>query len=162
MATKEAYDVRDEKDLENAIGGVMAGVENDWRDATFKPVLEQAVKDLENDHQGFFDAAQDATGAPWPPLAPATVRRKGHDTILVETGALRKSLTSKGGDAIREIFDEPQEGFSFGTSDPKAPFHQAGTERMPARPPVGMTEERLDQICDEIADSMVDQLTFQV
>lgn len=31
----------------------------------------------------------------WRPLAPSTVQRKGHDTILIETGQLRQSISSR-------------------------------------------------------------------
>lgn len=36
-----------------------------------------------------FASGRDAYGNPWAPLAASTVRRKGFDTILVETGAGR-------------------------------------------------------------------------
>lgn len=153
------YDAESQKDIESIFGGIMVLVETAAKKVRFNRLLKQLLKDLEKDHRGYFDREADSDGRSWPPLSPFTIARKGHDTILVETGAMRASLTRKTSDAIRDVFtDGPQPGLVFGTGDEKAPFHQYGTRKMPARPPVGMTDERLDDICDNIADAMVDQI----
>lgn len=57
--------------------------------------------------------------------------------ILVATGALRAGLTSQGGAGnVRRIDATTME---VGTSDPKAPFHQFGTSRMPRRQVIDFT-----------------------
>lgn len=60
----------------------------------------------------------------WAELSPVTIMRKGHNRILIQTGALRSSFRmSIRGDEVW-----------IGTSDPKAIIHQFGQGRIPARP----------------------------
>jgi phage gpG-like protein len=78
----------------------------------------------------------------WAPLKPATVAqkaRRGHDPrILRATGALFGSLTSRGGPNHLEKISANE--WFYGTSDPKAKFHQKGTRRMPRRPVIEFSE----------------------
>jgi phage gpG-like protein len=63
-------------------------------------------------------------GGSWKRLAPSTIERKGHDTILVDTGALKASVTEAG--APFQILDFDKEGLNFGTDRPWAFVHQYG------------------------------------
>ncbi len=98
-------------------------------------------------HQSFLDGEKrrfDDEGPGWAPLAPSTVARKGFATILVETGALKASLTED--KAPGAVYREMPDGLEMGTDyrSPRqggrwasvalASFHQFGTRRMPARP----------------------------
>jgi phage gpG-like protein len=73
-------------------------------------------------------------GGSWQHLKPDTVRRKGSSIILVQTGALRDSLTKPG--AQFQILRIGNTELEFGTSRPDAAVHQTGTRdgRIPARP----------------------------
>ncbi|MFA7097234.1 MAG: phage virion morphogenesis protein [Gammaproteobacteria bacterium] len=62
---------------------------------------------------------------PWAPLAASTVRRKGHDKLLYETGHLGDSIT---------LGDVTSREATVGTDAPYSIFHQLGTKRMAARP----------------------------
>jgi hypothetical protein len=66
-----------------------------------------------------------AGGGKWRPLAPSTIRKKGHSRILFERGKLIKSWRMR-----------TSSGYSVSvySEDPKAIFHEEGTSRMPARP----------------------------
>lgn len=77
----------------------------------FKPVL------------GEMEAEQWASNGhgEWPPLAPSTVARKGHSTILVDTGALRASLVDPGS-AMRIMGVDAE----YGTNIGYAFYHQDG------------------------------------
>lgn len=108
------------------------------------------------EHKEHFSREKDSSGASWPPLAPSTIKRKGHDRILVEHGDLQRSLETVGGP--NNIAATTGQGLLFGTSDPKAGFHQSGTRNMPARPPVGVSLARVNQLTEMIADSAVDQI----
>lgn len=141
------------------LGGVYVEIEEKFNRADYTEVLEKQPDKLRKDHADYFAKAQDATGQAWPPLAPSTVKRKGHATILVEHGDLQASLVGQGGANIAEV---THRGVNFGTSDEKAPFHQSGTSRMPARPAVGITEERVDAVANEVADFLVEQLKFKI
>ncbi len=70
----------------------------------------------------------------WAPLAPSTRAKKGTGSrILVDSGALKGSLTGPGSGSIRKITPDEME---VGTSISYAQYHQHGTSRMPMRKPV--------------------------
>lgn len=63
----------------------------------------------------------------WRPLSPATILRKGHSTILVDTGRLRESVEFKAEREYVEVgsFNMPERIYGE--------FHQKGTDRIPQR-----------------------------
>ena len=132
-------------------------------DATdYSQLLNGTIDKLESQHLDMFNSEQDSSGEPWAPLRPSTIKRKGHAIRLVERGDLKESLAGRSGDSIRDVFREQGLGITalvFGTSDEKAGFHQEGTSRMPARPPVGITDELTDEITEGVASETVRQLT---
>jgi len=79
----------------------------------------------------------------WPPLAPATVKAKGTKGagILRLSDRLFNSVTDRGGENIarmrRSSFGYKYE---FGTNVPYAEFHQFGTDNLPSRKVLQMTE----------------------
>ncbi|RIJ76611.1 hypothetical protein D1871_11095 [Nakamurella silvestris] len=79
-------------------------------------------------------------GGGWAPLSPGYAAYKAARfpgrPILVRTGEMRDSLTHRpfGIDTVGDTRAE------FGTADPKAKYHQHGTSKMPARPPVKVSE----------------------
>lgn len=95
---------------------------------------------LDSEERQFASQGGYASGG-WAPLAPSTLagkRRAGQDQrILHAEGDLRASLTRRGGDHLEEVTDS---SLVFGTTDPKAKFHQFGTSTMPRRRPVELTE----------------------
>lgn len=125
-----------------------------------RDLMEGEVAEVEEETRSRFESQVASDGSAWAPLVPATIARKGHSRILVETGRLGVSLTQTGHpDAVIEIVDEPgQGGFSRGTGVEYAGFHQKGTARMPARPPVGVTEEYCDGFAERAADHLVENL----
>ena len=125
-------------------------------EADYTGLLRQEEQEIAQDHASYFAQARAANGQPWPDLSPVTVAKKGHATILVDKGDLRRSLIDPAGpNHVGEVFER---GLSFGTADPKAPYHQRGTSRMPARPPVGLTPERVTDIAEGVADTVVELL----
>lgn len=75
-----------------------------------------------------FAKGQTPTGENWAPLAPGTIRGKGHSRVLVDTGKLRDSfdamLTERGDTHTLTVF----------STDENLKFHEFGTETMPKRP----------------------------
>lgn len=122
--------------------------------ADYTEVLEPFQQTLAEQHAGMFAGEFDSNLIDWEPLKPSTIKRKGHDRILVEHGDLMRSLVTVGGSD--NVHDVQPRGLIYGTSDPKALFHQFGTVKMPARPPVGVSEENLDKLVDQVADSTVE------
>ena len=86
----------------------------------------------------------DAEGRPqrWPQLAASTVRRRGSaHPILVETGRLRQAVASCQTYLQKNIL-------IVKVSGPRAEvahWHQFGTRRMPARPPLQLTQEQIGE-----------------
>lgn len=80
----------------------------------------------------------------WRPLAESTIRKKGHDTILVDSDQLRQGATSidtwqiSGG--IATMFDPVEYGH----------WHISGTTHMPARNFVGLDGTTEDALAEEL------------
>jgi phage gpG-like protein len=90
-----------------------------------------------------------AIGFYWaPPLEP---ERKTNPTLLVETGALRSSLTNpSAGLPPTEV------ELRFGSDVSYAHFHQFGTRKMPARKFLGIPPE-IDQGVTDILAAMIEE-----
>lgn len=95
-------------------------------------------------------------GEAWAPLAESTVKKKGHDRILYESGDLLASLVEVGGPGnINEASDH---GSIYGTEVPYAIFHETGTSRMPARPAIGLNDEAVDILADRVANATIEAI----
>lgn len=68
-----------------------------------------------------FDSRGAATGTPWRPQSPATVRRHGASPILERTGGLRRSYTQEGAGNHRSIIGGSTG--RFGSTHPLARLH---------------------------------------
>lgn len=149
----EEFTVQEFESWWNSLVGVM-------QDTQFVDDLGEQMDRLEKQHSGYFATGQGPSGDAWGPNAPSTVKRKGHANVLIDTKRLRDSLTSRRGDgAIREIVSEPpNSGLSFGTSVEYSIYHQAGTSSLPKREHVGTTDEALQPLLDDVADSVVEAL----
>lgn len=123
-------------------------------DAVESGIDDGLVKAAENEldaAETAYDKEETVLGTPWTPLAPYTIWKKGHDTILVETGEMRDS------GFVEEKDDEVRVGFS----DWKVPIHEFGTEDIPARPIVGPMRDDLRQnrLRPAVADSIEESLS---
>ncbi len=121
-----------------AVGGVVAG-----------EVREQFAS----------GGARFGRGQRWSPLDPAYLRRKRaagfSGGILVRTGALRDSLTSRPMSIERYTPDSAR----FGTSDPKAHFAQGVRRRGRARPVLDVTREMRRRINKKLSNYLTDGRT---
>jgi phage gpG-like protein len=154
--TQQVFTVDDIAGLEDVLGQVFDEIAIGYQEADYTAPLAHSLLTLQDQHQVMYDSGQDSNGSAWEPLAPSTVARKGHDTILVDTNRMKASLVSPTGDSIRDVVSENgMAGAVFGTDVEYARFHVAGTSRMPARPPVGISEKTIDQVQNEVADHTV-------
>lgn len=72
-----------------------------------------------------FEEGHDPYGRPWQQLAASTVRKKGHDRILVDTHLAE--------DTTRAV-PMSGAGIQVETNQPALAFHQVGGSRLPRRP----------------------------
>jgi phage gpG-like protein len=139
-----------------ALETVLVEVAAAFAAADYTQLLTDFAGELEAVHATYFAAAQGPGGETWPSLSPATVRRKGHDALLVDQGRLIGSLAGQSGDSIREIHaDGNSTTLLFGTSLEYSAFHDRGAGRIPARPHVGIDEATIDQLAEAAADEVV-------
>lgn len=90
---------------------------------------------------------------PWPPLAPATLAKKGANTPLYETGRLA--------DSIEYSVEKEENRVTIGSNLRYARFHELGTSKMSARPflhPAAeeVVAERGDLIGEAVVTTLVD------
>lgn len=103
-----------------------------------KPVLTVIAGKMQDANREQFASQGRRASGGWQPLAASTVKRKGHDTILFDTGDLLDSMIS---DTSFDVSDDylhflpPDEQNEIGS------YHQSGTRHMPRRRPFELTEQ---------------------
>ena len=107
-----------------------------------KTLPEVAAEAFNDRLGGGFVAESDPYGDGWSPLASSTVRRKGHDRILFESGDMFSDTKAVATGSTIE-FEGPEYG----------PFHQGRSGRRPARPAVPNRSELPATWRQDIADS---------
>ena len=108
----------DDADIQALLDNTLAALENP------EPLLRTIGETIRVNVAGRLASNTDPTGAPWAPLAEATLaRKKGRGSTLVDSGDMRRSLTYNLGSDYVEI----------GFGEPYAQYHETGTERMPRR-----------------------------
>jgi len=121
--------------------------QEDWR---------AIIEAMELEHESYFDRDAGPDGEPWQPLAPYTIAKKGHATILEEDGILRQSLTESGSpEAIREM---TLAEVVFGTSRDHAWKHQDGFGKIPQRMHTGFSQNLLDETVDLVGDNVIGKM----
>jgi phage gpG-like protein len=138
------------------ISQLLTQIDTNAQNLDFTEPLDLVADDLVTTHEDYFNAQADPNGLSWKPLSPRTVKKKGHPIILIETNAMRSSLVNRErGDHVEAI---TKDSLAWGTRDPKAGFHQDGTERIPQRQFVGWNEPAIVSASERIADAAVLQL----
>jgi phage gpG-like protein len=95
---------------------------------------------------------------PFAPLSPRYARYKAkhypNAPILVRTGRLFRSLTTNTDDTIADI--QPDH-LTFGTRVPYALYHQLGTRKMPARPPIKLSKPIQTQLLTILRNYLIQE-----
>jgi phage gpG-like protein len=142
------------------LGGTFQDMENGYNAADYSTPLESALPEIIDDHATGFALRQDPNGSTWPPLAAYTIKKKGHDIPLVETGRLKASVLDL--NHPDHIGGVSHRGLLFGTDVEYGLIHQEGGGRIPQRAFIGLKEKTLDKITDAVADAAVDSLKMKV
>lgn len=138
-----------------------AGIDNQFNEIDYQPFGRLELLELADIHAGYFRDAAGPDNVAWPPLAPSTIRRKGHAKILIDTTRLRQSLTSKtpGGDAIRDVIEgHDVTHVVFGSAVEYGAYHDTPAGSRPARRHVGVNEQHLEHIANRMADYAINEL----
>lgn len=131
------------------------GIEKVIGDLT--PAWKKIGVDFRNTERLVF-SGQGAYGSRprWQPLTPKYRQWKNQHypgkPILEQTGALKSSLISKGGNNIEII---TKNSITLGSNDPKFKWHQKDTKKMVARPPITFTKYQGDKWAKIIKDEIL-------
>lgn len=141
---------------------------NNLADLDMAEALGGIGETLLNNTRDRLEAGVDVDGNPFAPLSPVTIKRKkkNKDKILIESGDLSRELAYQlvnGGT-----------GLEFGSDRKYAAVHQFGAKQgafgrtkrngpipwgnIPARPFIGLTAQDEDEILDNLAHFIDDQL----
>ncbi len=150
-------DTIDIEDTFSYIGDVV----EDFKAIEYREALDQVAGHMAEKTRDNFLSQSSPSGSPWEPLSPVTVARKGHDTILVDSTAMRKSVVLRDAPHHIERIGRNASGedeIVYGTDVTYAVFHQEGTGRTPQREFLGLDEEGADDIAVIVADHIVEKL----
>jgi len=142
-----------------AVGTLISGVEEQFASIDFKEYFANELEKLEGLHASYFRGGVDPSGNAWQPLAPATIRKKGHSVPMIHTRRLDKSLT-EGKEGIRIVEDH---NILFGTWVPYSIIHDTANEEKnrPARQHIGMNQEYLNDMSQRASEFAVKTLATE-
>lgn len=115
--------------------------------------LEEATEQTHDRMVRNWEKGMDATGKPWTPLSPTTVRRKGHSDPLIETETM---IDSTGYEVSNDNLTA-----AIYVDDPKIAIHEDGTERIPARPVLKPASRYMEQEMGTMVGNAVDEAYVQ-
>lgn len=146
------------------VGALWQDMENGFLKETYMEELTGYLGDLEDVHQAYFDNEAGPSGSKWPVLAESTIKKKGHDRILIDTTELHTSLTSNSTSAVRiaETTGGTTSILSFGTSVEYSAFHNEEDGPLPQREHVGINDGTLQPLLNEVADKTVEALKVKI
>lgn len=112
-----------------------------------RPIWDEASKIILAEIDEGFETSGHSLGRPWKPLNENYARKKaeaiGDQPILVYTGAMRSSVG---------VERSTENSLKITAKDPKAPKHQFGDGRIPARPFMVISSETVDEIMNMISE----------
>lgn len=106
------------------------------------PLMSAIGAILESSTRERFSAKKEPNGTAWKSLLPDTLKSKGNNNILVDTGDLMRSIT----------FHASSESVVVGTDRHYGKYHQLGGINLVARPFLGLSEDDKSTIGDLIED----------
>jgi phage virion morphogenesis protein len=119
-----------------------------------RPLMDQISAALAEQTEDAFERERDPeTGEAWARLAPSTIEQREEQgywpgLILQRTGDMADSI----------VADAGADFASLAIDQPYAFWHQVGTERMPARPILGVSDALADQILGLVEDHIAGRL----
>lgn len=145
-------------DSPEQIADFFHGIEEDFAAIDYRPELRVELDAMADMESGYFGAQAGPDGNAWTPDAPATIKRKKHAIILIDTGDLSVSLGDRGTppNSIREVVDQTNGAAAIlGTYVPYSIYHTAERD---GREHIGMTEVYVDAATNRVVDYSLAQL----
>ena len=127
----------------------------------YTEALDEAITVLQDFERSMYLEQRGPNGQGWAPIAFSTANRKGHTSILVDTGRMFESLTTIDG-TQDTIWQTGKTWLRFGTSVPYAHWHQTGTRRMPARPHVGVDQTTADRVGTVLGEAVARRMAERI
>jgi hypothetical protein len=122
----------------------------------YSALLREFRYSIANEKAEMFENQSDVHGNPWASLAESTIQKKGHDTILVETGALRTSLVDVDGEGNFNEVDS--HSLTYGSLVPYALVHESAYGNRPARPTLGISAELMAEFEQKVLDRTIEEM----
>jgi len=116
-----------------------------------KPPLEA----VQAEEQEAFKSEGTTQGQGWAPLKASTLERRGPGKILQQSGRLRDSLTRQTRDTI---IQGKGRRLVIASNVPYAKYHQRGTGRMTARPPMLATKRMARAVAQAVTKRLGNRL----
>lgn len=135
---------------------VLVTMIDDFKRADLTPALDKIADGIAEQTRENFLNESSPGGEKWAELSPATVAKKGHDVILVDSTNMRKSVVLR--DAAGHIERIEDDSIEYGTNIVYAVVHQEGTGRIPQREFLGFNEQSADAVAEIVADHYVETL----
>lgn len=126
------------------------------RAVDMEPALQGIMDKLLARERRMFETRGASSGRYWAPLKGATVKTKIREGSahpfdpLRDSDSLMESLSRRG--APLQILDVSEEGLTLGTTHKAAQFHQEGTSKMPARPPLIVPAKHAHEYIGDLND----------
>lgn len=148
MSVKITINVEGEQSVINAFQKVERGILDLRQLGTWKWVASEFYK-VEKAQFGSEGSA--GKSGKWQsltsPYKEIKAKKWGDQPILQASGRLYKSLTANGADSV---YEDSNLELTLGSSLPYAGYHQKGTRKMAARPPISLNDEQITQITKPI------------
>lgn len=122
------------------------------------PVFSLIYEDMLRVEKAIFSSQGRRGGGSWKRLKPDTIKRKGHNVILVDQGNLKQSLTEPG--APYQILNMTKTTIEFGSELATAAIHQRGapSRNIPPRPMISFTNRDIGRWSNLLVDHLTRSL----
>lgn len=125
-------------------------IKNYFHSQKFNIALTKIGKENKEETKNRINKTQsDFEGNKWAKLSPVTVKIKGHSKIWYDSGNTLNSI----------IYDVGKWGVKIGTTTNYSKFVHYGTQKMPARPLIGMGQNEINKYIDYLLDDIKDIVT---
>ncbi len=106
--------------------------------------------------EAFSSEGGSSKGGKWKalssPYKAQKLKRWGPVPILTASGKLYRSMTQEGAEG--SVYEETAQELTIGSSVPYGRYHQSGTSRMPARPPIDLTDEQKQKVVSPVGEKL--------